>query len=174
MKFYILIDNKQEGPYSLYKLSLKNIKPDTLVRYEEQEEWVKANTVNGLKQLFPNTNDPEVNNNRNKHIGCKPFLVSLVIGTVISCIFSFFIGSSTLNSAEALGPLKIIFIAFEFFLIAIFYALLILIIPLIIYTLTYVFTKDKAKAVSNFKNTYEVILLLIVLLAVCLIAFNLV
>ena len=53
-KYYLLINNKEEGPYSLIKLGLKNITPNTLIRYQDQTDYVEAKKIKELEGWLPN------------------------------------------------------------------------------------------------------------------------
>ncbi len=51
-QYYLHLNNKQEGPFSLDELKKMSITQETLVWYEGSEEWKNAGVVNELKILF--------------------------------------------------------------------------------------------------------------------------
>lgn len=54
MEFYILQNNKKQGPYSLEELSNKNINADTMVWNVGLSNWKPAKTVSELSDLLSN------------------------------------------------------------------------------------------------------------------------
>lgn len=54
MEFYILQNNKKQGPYSLEELSSKNIDTDTMVWSVGFSNWKPAKTVPELSDLLSN------------------------------------------------------------------------------------------------------------------------
>lgn len=50
--YYIVIENKQEGPFSIEDLKLKNISSTTLVWREGFENWTEAQNIDELKGVF--------------------------------------------------------------------------------------------------------------------------
>lgn len=49
--YYIYVDGKQKGPYSIQKLKSKNINKDTPVYFIGLPEWTSAEYVNELREL---------------------------------------------------------------------------------------------------------------------------
>lgn len=51
--WFILIDGKEEGPFSLLDLrSHKRLTPDTLVRKAGEKKWVPCRVIPELKEVF--------------------------------------------------------------------------------------------------------------------------
>lgn len=52
-EWFIIVEGRQEGPYSLLELSRdKRITPDTLVWKKGFEKWIAIRNVRELKELF--------------------------------------------------------------------------------------------------------------------------
>lgn len=59
--WYILIENQEEGPYSIRDLRLdKRITPFTLVRKVGSKKWLPIGKVKVLKVVFEDENLPEI------------------------------------------------------------------------------------------------------------------
>lgn len=78
MKFYIAVNNKPDGPYSIDEITAKNLAPDTLLWRE------------GMKQWTPIKNIPELNtgivasDNNDEYIQCpRTWLALAIIGIVL-------------------------------------------------------------------------------------------
>lgn len=52
MQYYIIINGVQSGPFSKDELLLQGVKSDTFIWYEGLPEWVRANTLPELADLF--------------------------------------------------------------------------------------------------------------------------
>lgn len=61
MKYFIIVNDAQQGPYSLDELRLRNISSDTLVWAEGMAQWTPAWKVEELKPLFLNSADGQQN-----------------------------------------------------------------------------------------------------------------
>ncbi len=57
-KYYIVIDNKQEGPFTIEELRNKNISQTTLVWSENMENWEEAKNVTELNQTIKKSPPP--------------------------------------------------------------------------------------------------------------------
>jgi len=51
-KFYIHLNNEQQGPFDLEELKSKNITPETLIWHEGMDNWQKANSIEALKDIL--------------------------------------------------------------------------------------------------------------------------
>lgn len=51
-QYFIMQENRQQGPFDLEELALKKLKEDTLVWYEGLKKWKKAYEIDELKILF--------------------------------------------------------------------------------------------------------------------------
>lgn len=56
-KYYIIINNKQEGPFAIEELKSK-INLETFVWYEGLEKWIKAKEIPELKNVFVQSPPP--------------------------------------------------------------------------------------------------------------------
>ena len=52
MEFFIILDNKQMGPFSIEELKVRGLKPDTPVWAEGMKDWAKASEVPALEQAI--------------------------------------------------------------------------------------------------------------------------
>lgn len=93
MKYFIIEDQKQQGPFSIYELKDKGISSDTPVWAEGMSDWTPAGKVDELKDFLFNTNDkstpppyvpPRLSNTseheepkKSNHHGC--LIISLII-----------------------------------------------------------------------------------------------
>ena len=57
MKYFIIEDNRQQGPFTIYELKDKGISSDTLVWAEGMPDWMPAWKVEELKNFLYNTTD---------------------------------------------------------------------------------------------------------------------
>lgn len=52
MEFFIILDDKQMGPFSIEELKVRGLKPDTPVWAEGMKDWAKASEVPALEQAI--------------------------------------------------------------------------------------------------------------------------
>jgi len=57
-KYYIVVDEKQEGPFSIEELKNKNIKRNTLVWTENMEDWMEAKNIVELEIILKKSPPP--------------------------------------------------------------------------------------------------------------------
>ena len=57
MKYFIIENNQQQGPFSIYELKDKGINSDTPVWAEGMNDWTPAGKVEELRDFLFNTND---------------------------------------------------------------------------------------------------------------------
>ena len=57
MKYFIVENNKQAGPFSIYELKDKGIGSETLVWAEGMTDWMPAWKVEELRNFLFNTKD---------------------------------------------------------------------------------------------------------------------
>ena len=57
MKYFIVENNKQSGPFSIYELKDKGITSETLVWAEGMTDWTPAWKVDELRAFLFNTKD---------------------------------------------------------------------------------------------------------------------
>ena len=60
MKYFIIENKQQQGPFSIYELKDKGITSDTPVWAEGMSDWTPAGKVDELKDFLFNTNDKSV------------------------------------------------------------------------------------------------------------------
>lgn len=61
LKFYIVVNKERKGPYSIDQLKTLGITPKTKVWYKGLSNWVNAETIPALKELFPDNSQPNIN-----------------------------------------------------------------------------------------------------------------
>ena len=54
MNYFIIVNDQQQGPFTIDELKLRGIAPDTLVWAEEMPQWMPASQVDELKTIFRN------------------------------------------------------------------------------------------------------------------------
>ncbi len=64
MKYFIVIDGSQKGPFSIEELKEKNIRKNTLVWADEFPDWVEAALVEELKEVI-NIQPPPIPKDKN-------------------------------------------------------------------------------------------------------------
>ena len=57
-KFHIVINNKQEGPFSIMEIEKMNISPNTLVWNENYSDWVEIKSIKHFKNKFKKSPPP--------------------------------------------------------------------------------------------------------------------
>lgn len=57
-KFYIVLNEEQQGPYSIDQIKQKDIKRDTLVWNENYENWFEIHNLEEFKNFFKKTPPP--------------------------------------------------------------------------------------------------------------------
>lgn len=93
MEYYILIDGKTEGPFSLEKLKEMPVTPQTKVWRQGMPEWIPAGEVGELNFLFGTPHPAPVENNSNREaeaasvkIAPRTWLVESILITVLCCL----------------------------------------------------------------------------------------
>lgn len=93
MEYYILIDGKTEGPFSLEKLKEMPVTPQTKVWRQGMPEWIPAGDVSELNFLFGTPPPAPVENNSNREaepvpvkIAPRTWLVESILITVLCCL----------------------------------------------------------------------------------------
>ena len=93
MEYYILIDGKTEGPFSLEKLKEMPVTPQTKVWRQGMPEWIPAGEVGELNFLFGTPPPAPVENNSNHEaepasvkIAPRTWLVESILITVLCCL----------------------------------------------------------------------------------------
>lgn len=93
MEFYILIDGKTEGPFSLEKLKEMPVTPQTKVWRQGMPEWLPAEQVGELNFLFGTPPPaPAMDDNRRQaesstlKIAPRTWLVESILITVLCCL----------------------------------------------------------------------------------------
>lgn len=67
-KYYIYINYQQDGPFSLEELKEMKINRETMIWFEGQNEWLQANKIDELKELFKSIPPPiNIPNPATKH-----------------------------------------------------------------------------------------------------------
>lgn len=54
MNYFIIVNDQQQGPFTIDELKLRGIAPDTLVWAEGMPQWTPASQVDELKTIFQN------------------------------------------------------------------------------------------------------------------------
>ena len=54
MNYFIIVNDQQQGPFTIDELKLRGIAPDTLVWAEGMPQWMPASQVDELKTIFQN------------------------------------------------------------------------------------------------------------------------
>lgn len=54
MNYFIIVNDQQQGPFTIDELKLRGIAPDTLVWAEGMPQWTSASQVDELKTIFQN------------------------------------------------------------------------------------------------------------------------
>lgn len=57
MNYFIIVNDQQQGPFTIDELKLRGIAPDTLVWAEGMPQWMPASQVDELKTIFRNEAD---------------------------------------------------------------------------------------------------------------------
>ena len=57
MNYFIIVNDQQQGPFTIDELKLRGIAPDTLVWAEGMPQWMPASQVDELKTIFQNEAD---------------------------------------------------------------------------------------------------------------------
>ena len=57
MNYFIIVNDQQQGPFTIDELKLRGIAPDTLVWAEGMPQWTPASQVDELKTIFQNEAD---------------------------------------------------------------------------------------------------------------------
>ena len=100
MKYFIIEQGKQQGPFTIYELKDKGINSDTPVWSEGMDDWMPAGKVEELRGFLFNTNDkstpppyipprtsmPDVSHDdgkKGKRSGCWVVMVLLLLGLAI-------------------------------------------------------------------------------------------
>jgi uncharacterized RDD family membrane protein YckC len=116
-QFYIAVDGKQTGPFTLDELKIKNLNPNTLVWTEGFQNWTKASEVPLLKEFLrvvpppiPSDNQFSVppppvppTNLTNNHFGYKlarrrdRFFATLLEGIIIWIPLTIIMGEEQFN-----------------------------------------------------------------------------
>lgn len=123
-KYFIIVNNKQSGPYSIHELKLQNLSPETLVWKEDMPEWIQAQKIDELKQLFiTNTPPPHIPPHTQTQVNYQPHnsyntpnhfllqqindmrtwsIVMIVLGFLVSCLGGIFaiVAYSKANNAR--------------------------------------------------------------------------
>ncbi len=103
-KYYIVIDNESEGPFTIDKLKEKKINEETLVWWEGEDDWREAQNVTALEGIFKAEIPPlpdqknEYQKGRKSNLNKKTFAnelkvygkvlgVALAISLVISLVY---------------------------------------------------------------------------------------
>lgn len=93
MEYYILIDGKTEGPFSLEKLKEMPVTPQTKVWRQGMPEWVPAGEVGELNYLFGTPPPAPTADNGNGQansatvkIAPRTWLVESILITVLCCL----------------------------------------------------------------------------------------
>lgn len=66
-KFYILVDEIQQGPFSIEELKKKNLNKNTLVWFDDLENWEEARNIKELEKVLMK-NPPPIPTNAEKPI----------------------------------------------------------------------------------------------------------
>ena len=99
MKYFIIENKQQQGPFSIYELKDKGISSDTPVWAEGMNDWTPAGKVDELKDFLFNTNDkstpppyipPKLTDTSeteepksSNHYGCLIFTGIILLGIIV-------------------------------------------------------------------------------------------
>ena len=91
-KYFISLDDKQEGPFTIEELKSKNLTNKYLVWSDGFAEWKRISIINELKdfvvRLPPNVNDKKTINIAKE----KYSRIALIIGSLIALILYYYLG----------------------------------------------------------------------------------
>lgn len=67
MKFFVILNNQQQGPYTIAQLAEMGISAETLVWKEGMKDWQPAWTVSELRYILNENTSPKTNEYRNAY-----------------------------------------------------------------------------------------------------------
>lgn len=98
-KFYIQENSLSKGPFDIEELQNHNINKDTMIWFENMEDWKKAGEINELKTILGATLPPIPAPKKSRFFNKKTLLFSL--GSLIILLFIVIISNALQSNEDA-------------------------------------------------------------------------